>query len=163
MQPSARICLTYAFNLIRKNLIKAMTHGKLKNQQKAPVWVHRRHFWRLSVPTAEIPSTVWISGGSEKEKSSQKCVWPQIWPLTRPQFNNYRGVAQLIARRIWDAEAASLSLATPTKNPLKRLGFRGFLMPLSLFFVYCIPNFEHSICCGIDSIYFLGYNISKQI
>ena len=27
----------------------------------------------------------------------------------------YRGVAQLIARRIWDAEAASLSLATPTK------------------------------------------------
>ena len=25
-----------------------------------------------------------------------------------------RGVAQLIARRIWDAEAASLSLATPT-------------------------------------------------
>ena len=32
------------------------------------------------------------------------------------QFNNYRGVAQLIARRIWDAEAASLSLATPTKS-----------------------------------------------
>ena len=27
---------------------------------------------------------------------------------------NYRGVAQLIARRIWDAEAASLSLATRT-------------------------------------------------
>ena len=78
------------------------------------IWEHRRHFWRLSVPTAESPSTVRISGGSEKEKSSQNCVWPQIWPLTRPQFNNYRGVAQLIARRIWDAEAASLSLATPT-------------------------------------------------
>ena len=45
---------------------------------------------------------------------SAKNFWPQIWPLTRPQFNNYRGVAQLIARRIWDAEAASLSLATPT-------------------------------------------------
>ena len=28
-----------------------------------------------------------------------------------------RGVAQLIARRIWDAEAASLSLATPTTFP----------------------------------------------
>ena len=28
----------------------------------------------------------------------------------------YRGVAQLIARRIWDAEAAGLSPATPTKK-----------------------------------------------
>ena len=38
----------------------------------------------------------------------------------------YRGVAQLIARRIWDAEAASLSLATPTNNPLKQLVLEDF-------------------------------------
>ena len=34
--------------------------------------------------------------------SGQKCVWPQIWPPTRPQLNNYRGVAQLVARDIWE-------------------------------------------------------------
>ena len=52
---------------------------------------------------------------------------------TRPQFNNYRGVAQLIARRIWDAEAASLSLATPTKNPLKPSVSEDFSYRSSLF------------------------------
>lgn len=78
------------------------------------VWEHRQCSHRTKAKIAESPSTVRISGGLENKNSGQKCVWPQIWPLTRPQFNNYRGVAQLIARRIWDAEAASLSLATPT-------------------------------------------------
>lgn len=36
-----------------------------------------------------------------------------------------RGVAQLIGRRIWDAEVASLSLATPTRNlSVRRVFFR---------------------------------------
>lgn len=32
---------------------------------------------------------------------------------------NYRGVAQLVARDIWDVEAAGSNPVTPTKNPLK--------------------------------------------
>ena len=53
----------------------------------------------------------------------------------------YRGVAQLVARLLWEQDAGGSSPFTPTNNPLKRLGFRGFLMPLSLFFVYCDTNF----------------------
>ena len=43
----------------------------------------------------------------------------------------YPGVVQLIERVVWDHEAASLSLATRTKTPLKSLISEGF------FFVYC--------------------------
>ena len=32
--------------------------------------------------------------------------------------HHYRGVAQLIERGIWDAEAAGLSPVTPTKSPI---------------------------------------------
>ena len=60
------------------------------------------------------------------KNSGQKCVWPQIWPPTRPQLNNYRGVAQLVARDIWDVEAGSSSLPTPTNNPLKQLVLEDF-------------------------------------
>ena len=45
----------------------------------------------------------------------------------------YPGVVQLIERVVWDHEAASLSLATRTKIPLKSLISEGFF----LFFVYC--------------------------
>ena len=45
----------------------------------------------------------------------------------------YPGVVQLIERVVWDHEAASLSLATRTKTPLKSLISEGFF----LFFVYC--------------------------
>ena len=38
----------------------------------------------------------------------------EIHRIDKVKNQIYRGVAQLIARRIWDAEAASLSLATPT-------------------------------------------------
>ena len=37
-------------------------------------WEHRRCSHRTKAKTAENPSTVRISGGSENEKSSQKCV-----------------------------------------------------------------------------------------
>ena len=36
------------------------------------------------------------------QKNTDKMIWPQIWPPTRPQLNSYRGVAQLVARDIWD-------------------------------------------------------------
>ena len=45
----------------------------------------------------------------------------------------YPGVVQLIERVVWDHEAASLSLATRTKTPLKSLISEGFF----LFIVYC--------------------------
>ena len=66
------------------------------------------------------------------KNSGQKCVWPQIWPLTRPQFNNYRGVAQLVARDIWDVDAAGSNPVTPTKNQPKMR----FSAPLSA--VFCL-------------------------
>ena len=50
----------------------------------------------------------------------------------------YPGVVQLIERVVWDHEAASLSLATRTKIPLKSLISEGFF----LFFVYCGANIE---------------------
>ena len=50
----------------------------------------------------------------------------------------YPGVVQLIERVVWDHEAASLSLATRTKTPLKSLISEGFF----LFFVYCGAEFE---------------------
>ena len=49
------------------------------------------------------------------------------------QKSEYPGVVQLIERVVWDHEAASLSLATRTKTPLKSLISEGFF----LFFVYC--------------------------
>ena len=50
----------------------------------------------------------------------------------------YPGVVQLIERVVWDHEAASLSLATRTKIPLKSTISEGFF----LFFVYCGAEFE---------------------
>lgn len=38
------------------------------------LWEHRQCSHRAKAKTIENPSTVRISGGSEKEKSSQKCV-----------------------------------------------------------------------------------------
>ena len=56
------------------------------------------------------------------------------------QKSEYPGVVQLIERVVWDHEAASLSLATRTKTPLKSLISEGFF----LFFVYCGAEFEDS-------------------
>ena len=42
----------------------------------------------------------------------------------------YPGVVQLIERVVWDHEAASLSLATRTKTPLKSLISEGFFLSL---------------------------------
>ena len=44
----------------------------------------------------------------------------------------YPGVVQLIERVVWDHEAASLSLATRTKNPLKSWISEGFFLSLSI-------------------------------
>ena len=44
----------------------------------------------------------------------------------------YPGVVQLIERVVWDHEAASLSLATRTKTPLKSLISEGFFLILCL-------------------------------
>ena len=44
----------------------------------------------------------------------------------------YPGVVQLIERVVWDHEAASLSLATRTKTPLKSLISEGFSYSLSI-------------------------------
>ena len=40
----------------------------------------------------------------------------------------YPGVAELVPRRIWDAEIARSNRVTRTKNPLKSADFRGFLL-----------------------------------
>ena len=52
----------------------------------------------------------------------------------------YPGVVQLIERVVWDHEAASLSLATRTKIPLKSLISEGFF----LFIVYCGVKFDRN-------------------
>ena len=51
------------------------------------------------------------------------------------QFNNYRGVAQLVARVVWDHEAQSSKLCTPTnKTPcistVSAVGTRSFLFKI---------------------------------
>ena len=61
-----------------------------------------------------------------------------------------RGVAQLIARRIWDAEAASLSLATPTikiecTRPIEGQTVTRFFCLRFVFGVYC-QNGIASLC-----------------
>ena len=48
------------------------------------------------------------------------------------QKSEYPGVVQLIERVVWDHEAASLSLATRTKTPLKSLISEGFSYSLSI-------------------------------
>ena len=55
-----------------------------------------------------------------------KVVWPQFWPvLWELQFHKFfyhRGVAQLVARLVWDQDAAGSSPVTSTKNrPFLRL------------------------------------------
>ena len=71
------------------------------------------------------------------------------------------GVAQLVARLVWDQEAQSSNLCTRTKSPLKSVDFSGFFLekakilylrlpPVSrvlktgFFFVYCAPEFAYS-------------------
>ena len=56
-------------------------------------------------------------------------------------YNNimHPGIAKLVSRLVWDHEAASLSLATRTKIPLKLLISEGFF----LFFVYCGASGEN--------------------
>lgn len=55
-----------------------------------------------------------------------KAVWPQFWPvlweLQFHKFFHHRGVAQLVARLVWDQDAAGSSPVTSTKNrPFLRL------------------------------------------
>ena len=55
-----------------------------------------------------------------------KVVWPQFWPvlweLQFHKFFHHRGVAQLVARLVWDQDAAGSSPVTSTKNrPFLRL------------------------------------------
>ena len=58
----------------------------------------------------------------------------------------YPGVVQLVARDIWDVEAARSSRATRTKNPLKLTDFRG------LFFAYCGAGFEDSYMNSMKTV-----------
>ena len=48
----------------------------------------------------------------------------------------YPGVVQLVARDIWEQDAAGSNPVTRTKKPLKSDDFRGF------FFVYCGAGFD---------------------
>ena len=70
--------------------------------------------------------------------ASTKNFWPQIWPLTNLTqklniFTN-RGVAQLVAREVWDFDAVGSNPATPTKNQPKMR----FSAPLSACFLLTI-------------------------
>ena len=56
----------------------------------------------------------------------------------------YPGVVQLIERVVWDHEAASLSLATRTKIPLKSLISEGFSYSLSIA--------AQNLRCGFDKL-----------
>lgn len=75
--------------------------------------------------------------------------------------SKYPGVVQLVARDIWDVEAARSSRATRTKKPLKSDDFRGF------FFVYCGAGFEEyryinpSICLVFDILTEYPQKISR--
>ena len=51
---------------------------------------------------------------------------------------SYPGVAQLVARLLWDHQAGSSSLPSRTRKPLKSTDFRGFF----LFLVYCGARIE---------------------
>ena len=83
------------------------------------VWEHRRCSHRTKAKTAENPSTVRISGGSENEKKRSKmCLTTDLTTYTQKPKNSIqnRGVAQLGARDIWDVEAAGSNPVTPTKK-----------------------------------------------
>ena len=54
---------------------------------------------------------------------------------SRYQKGKYPGVAQLVARLVWDQEAQSSNLCTRTKTPLKSMISEGF-------FVYCGADFD---------------------
>ena len=75
----------------------------------------------------------------------------------------YPGVVQLIERVVWDHEAASLSLATRTKTPLKSLISEGFSYPLSIpaqFLSYSLQqNRPLSVVNPVGST----FNIQKSI
>ena len=97
------------------------------------------------------------------KKSSQNCDWPQIWPPTRPQFNNYRGIAQLVARDIWDVEAGSSSLPTPTTILAESRGSASTFGRFLCIFKHCDATFGKSIFlrplikCGLRKILFFDY------
>ena len=85
-----------------------------------------------------------IAGFSPVAESGTKAALTTGMTTDRKIFNflprrgimaetEYPGVVQLIERVVWDHEAASLSLATRTKTPLKSLISEGFF----LFIVYC--------------------------
>ena len=82
------------------------------------LWEHRRCSHRTKAKTAESPSTVRISGGSENEKKQSKmCLTTDLTTYTQKPKNSIqnRGVAQLGARDIWDVEAAGSNPVTPTR------------------------------------------------
>ena len=45
--------------------------------------------------------------------------YPPRWHADIRAKTAYRGVAQLVARLLWEQDAGSSSLPTPTKTPLK--------------------------------------------
>ena len=71
----------------------------------------------------------------------------------------YPGVVQLIERVVWDHEAASLSLATRTKTPLKSLISEGFSYSLSIaaqdLSGHIIQTSRYRLTTSIDTFWFV--------
>ena len=56
-----------------------------------------RTVWQRQPPKALQPCGFWAVW--QMKKGSQKCVWPQIWPLTRPQLNKLSGYSAVGSAR----------------------------------------------------------------
>ena len=71
---------------------------------------------RLNEETLKTRTTPCFSDVLLSRKFDQKLLLTTCLPTTTTKFNNYRGVAQLVARDIWDVEAAGSNPVTPTKT-----------------------------------------------
>lgn len=83
--------------------------------------------------------TLTFSGVTLFKKTPTKCFDHRFDHLQKTIKNSifftFRGVAQLVAREVWDFDAVGSNPATPTILALK-IAFQ------SLFFAYCDANFE---------------------
>ena len=101
------------------------------------IWVDRR---LIHSPESEIPEvlgTVACGGNSPVEKLPKNRAWPQRCPQTRKtcffflsmvscRKIEYPGLAQLVARVVWDHQAGSSSLPSRTKTLWNCLISEGF-------------------------------------
>ena len=103
------------------------------------LWEHRRCSHCMTTTTAESPSTVRISGGTENKKQRSKmCLTTDLTTYGFDSKNSISGCRVTVTHQFWELAQAGSTPVIPTKNQPKMR----FFAPLSADFLFIISFYS---------------------